>query len=83
MIDISPPRDSEQRTAPVLGVIEPTPVKQAEFSYAGEPIVPHACAPFSSYRVLYRGSLSFSTSEADVPLEGSSTPDSSLRLTWF
>jgi hypothetical protein len=76
MTDISTlPGDFEKGTIPALRVIEPAPVKQAEFSYADQSLVPPTSPPSSSYRVVYRGSLSFSSAELDVPLEGTSKPD--------
>jgi len=69
----SPNGDYEKGTVPALVVIEPTPVKQTD-SYSNESPELSLSTPSVSYRVLYRGSLSFSSIEADVPLEGATEP---------
>lgn len=59
-------------TIPTFRIVEPTPEKGKdrgqELTLTDSTLPLHRI--LSSHRVLYRGSLSFPTSESDIPLEG-------------
>ncbi|KAF9515573.1 hypothetical protein BS47DRAFT_767658 [Hydnum rufescens UP504] len=54
---------------PTFRIVEPTPQELTQEPAPG-PSTPPPRHALSSHRVLYRGSLSFPSSESDIPLEG-------------
>lgn len=73
----APFASSSNPPVPQIQLIEPTPIQALRFnSILKDTASPLAVAP--SHRVLYRGSLSFSLSNADIPLEGACLSASSI-----
>jgi hypothetical protein len=68
-----------EATIPTVRIVEPTLIKETDKGQEPTPtnstLLPRNV--LSSHRVLYRGSLSFPSSEIDIPLEGL-YPDSLL-----
>lgn len=83
MIDAGSPPEGLEGTALAPEIIKPNPVKQTESFCADKSFASSLSAPSSSFRILYRGSLSFSAIEADVPLEGTSESNNPSSLTFF